>query len=532
MKAFRFEPQQMEEEWARQANLLLNCARIYFARSAAILFILTTILILFKFGSLVWAAGELFPGEIPPDDFRITHMGPDGDATYLAKDLAAAYNSQRDQFLVVWQGSLQNSSLLPRETEIFGQLINAATGSLIGDMKRISFMGLDGDNRYEALQPALAYNPAWDDFLVVWEGNESTTVPNLDEYEIWGQRLSYNAFGALVSTGNELRISGMGPDGNAAYRPFHPAAAYNPDEDRYLVVWESDDNMAPLVDDEYEIFGQEMEYTADVLSESGSDFRISDMGPAGDPNSDAFSPAVAFNKARGEYLIVWSGNEDPALEDFEIWGRRIYPGGSFDDQDKYSDMGPAGELNFFANEPALVYNPDAGEWLVVWEGNQVLPAESEIYGQVLGYTPGGLLIQKGQDDFRISDMGPDRYPSYYASAPQVDYDPGKEFYLVVWNGYDDWGAFDSFENEIFAQLVGGKTRAEVGYNDFPLSDMGIKGDGDYSASSPAIAFSTKSNNFLITWQGDDDRPSMVDDEVAKFWPALCDEPAVIFTAHH
>jgi hypothetical protein len=46
--------------------------------------------------------------------------------------------------------------------------------------------------------------------------------------------------------------------------------------------------------------------------------------------------------------------------------------------------------------------------------------------------------------------------------------------------------------------------------------MGVKGDGDYSASNPALAFSNKSDNFLITWQGDDDRSSMVDNEIEIF----------------
>jgi len=274
--------------------------------------------------------------------------------------------------------------------------------------------------------------------------------------------------------------------------------------------------MAPLVNDEYEIFGQEMEYNSDVLTESGSDFRISVMGPDGDPNSDALSPDIAFNKAKGEYLVVWSGNEDPAKEDFEIWGRLILAGGSFDAQQKISDMGPVGETGFFANDPALVYNPDAEEWLVVWEGNQALPAENEIYGQVLGYTAGGILTQKGRDDLRISDMGPDWYPSNYASVPKVDYDPGKKNYLVVWYGYDGWGTSANVENEIFGQLIDGLTRAEVGYNDFPLSDMGPEGDGDYSASSPALAFSNKSKNFLITWQGNDDRPSLEKNEIEIF----------------
>lgn len=48
----------------------------------------------------------------------------------------------------------------------------------------------------------------------------------------------------------------MGPDGNATYRAWDPAVAYNPTYDEYLVVWAGDDDTAPLVDEEFEIFGQ------------------------------------------------------------------------------------------------------------------------------------------------------------------------------------------------------------------------------------------------------------------------------------
>jgi len=48
----------------------------------------------------------------------------------------------------------------------------------------------------------------------------------------------------------------MGPDGDVYYRAWYPAVAYNSAEDEYLVVWQGDDNTAPLVDEEYEIYGQ------------------------------------------------------------------------------------------------------------------------------------------------------------------------------------------------------------------------------------------------------------------------------------
>ena len=90
---------------------------------------------------------------------------------------------------------------------------------------------------------------------------------------------------------NDLRISDMGPDGNVNFGTFTPAVAYNSLDDEYLVVWRGDDNTAPLVANEFEVFGQRID--AATGAEVGvNDFRISDMGPDGNPSFGADIPAV------------------------------------------------------------------------------------------------------------------------------------------------------------------------------------------------------------------------------------------------
>ena len=49
-----------------------------------------------------------------------------------------------------------------------------------------------------------------------------------------------------------------GRTGTPASPPSIPAVAYNSTNNEYLVVWAGDDNTAPLVDDEFEIFGQRL----------------------------------------------------------------------------------------------------------------------------------------------------------------------------------------------------------------------------------------------------------------------------------
>jgi hypothetical protein len=48
----------------------------------------------------------------------------------------------------------------------------------------------------------------------------------------------------------------MGPDGNAGFDATEPDVAYGSTPNEYLVVWQGDDDTAPLVNEEFEIFGR------------------------------------------------------------------------------------------------------------------------------------------------------------------------------------------------------------------------------------------------------------------------------------
>src|SRR5262245_10111378 len=176
-------------------------------------------------------------------------------------------------------------------------------------------MGPNGDFNFRADRPAVAYNPTNNEYLVVWEGNEN---PAGYEVEIHGQRLNA-ATGAEVGA-NDFRISDMGPDGDGRFSAIEAAVAYNSTDNEYLVVWGASD---PTVE-ENEIFGQRLD--AATGTEVGTnDFRISDMGPDGDPNFDGSTPAVAYNPTNNEYLVTWYGNDNisPGLGELEIYGQRL-----------------------------------------------------------------------------------------------------------------------------------------------------------------------------------------------------------------
>jgi hypothetical protein len=78
----------------------------------------------------------------------------------------------------------------------------------------------------------------------------------------------------------------------------------------FLAVWQGDDNTGAFVNDEVELFGQRI--NASGAEVGANDFRLSDMGPSGDANYAAFEPAVAYNPTNNQYLVVWSGTITPS----------------------------------------------------------------------------------------------------------------------------------------------------------------------------------------------------------------------------
>ena len=116
----------------------------------------------------------------------------------------------------------------------------------------------------------------------------------------------------------------------------------------------------------------------------------------------------------------------------------------------------------------------------------------------------------GDDDFRISHMGPNGGVSTHAFVPAVAYAPSKQEYVVVWLGDD----VDD-EYEIYGQRLD-CDGDQVGQDDFRLSDMGPDGDTRFKAAAPALASVVDGNELLVVWYGDDDEGELIDDEYEIF----------------
>ena len=330
---------------------------------------------------------------------------------------------------------------------------------------------------------------------------------------------------------SDIRISDMGPDQTGSYPAFNARSAYNSTNNEFLVVWRGEDNTAPVVNGENEIYGQRID--AATGAELGvNDFRISDLGDDGETTATvrdnflATEPSVAYNSTNNEYLVVWWGDDDTGAlvdDEFEVYGQRLdgATGAEIGTNDfRISDMGSDGDTNFSATGVDLVYNSTENEYLAVWSGEDdtapLVDGEYEIYCQRLNAETGAEV---GTNDMRVSDMGDESETNAFtrdnfgARNPKVAYNGTNNEYLIVWEADDDAGALIDHESEIWGQFLDGASGAEVGTNDFRISDMGAS-DGSFTflATGPDVAHNSTNNEFLVVWRGVDDTAPLVANE--------------------
>jgi hypothetical protein len=420
---------------------------------------------------------------------RVSHMGPDGNASYFGQFPSVAYNTSAGEYMAAWYGLDNAPGIDPLEREVYVQRLSE-TGAPIGPRIRVSEQGPAGDYNFFALDPKVVYNPVSNEYLVVWWGDTSVRT----EYEIWGQRLS--ASGADV--GGIFRISNMGPDDDTNYTGSHPAVAVNPSNGEYLVVWHGEDNTPPLVDNELEIFGQRL--TAAGTEIGADDFRISEQGADGNTASTADSASVAYNPVSNEFLVIWLG-EIGVSNKFEVWAQRLSAAGTEVGGSDYqiSAIGPTNDPSFDAiATPSVAANPNTGGYMAAFSANVGPPLANgkfEVWGQ--------LLTNAGQrtnaDDFRISEMGADNDPTHGAFEPAVAADPVSGEYLVLFTGDD----VVSDEYEVWAQRLDGTTRAEIG-GEFQVTQIGPPNDPEWDGGEPAVVVDPTPGEYLVAFDADTD----------------------------
>ena len=135
------------------------------------------------------------------------------------------------------------------------------------------------------------------------------------------------------------------------------------------------------------------------------------------PEADRYKPDIAYNTKHKEYLVVWHNTWPDGHRD--IYARRVTEKGDLRSWFAVS----TGSHNRL--QPAVVYNSQRNEYLVVWMWNASGDGQTyEIWGRKVSYDG--------------SSMGPEfhihSWPGRTLWSPRVAYNSLNDLYMVVWNG--------------------------------------------------------------------------------------------------
>ena len=131
--------------------------------------------------------------------------------------------------------------------------------------------------------------------------------------------------------------------------------------------------------------------TAPRVVAAGREFRI--VGPKA--VTDDAEAAVAYASGTNEYLVVWRDGRNETTRAADIYARRVAAAGTRPArEERISGPQALGEDSL----PAVAYNPDTNEYLVVWQDLRNDPTRGhDIYGRPISATGSPL-----GGDLRIS----------------------------------------------------------------------------------------------------------------------------------
>jgi len=295
---------------------------------------------------------------------------------------AVAYNSNHDEYLVVWYNDRGAT------WDIYAQRVG-------GDGTLRSWFCVSHDTGFHNYDPAVVYNPDQDEYLIAWVYDSVITGS-----DIWARLVKWD--------GSDL--------GNPRYAEFpmnqdndtqwNPAVAYNSQNNEYLVVYEN------------WWAGGLRDIDARRVNKDGTA-----LGPASGVNiatgsgQERVFPDVAYNEARNEYLIAYT---------FGVGSNgNIYGKVAFANLGTLSSEIHICDDSFDQDFPAVAAGPD--EYLVAWEDGIWTTNDYDIYARRVSGdgTPqgsaGGFSIAGATTNLRVD--------------PAVAYGAGYG-YLVAWRYYD------------------------------------------------------------------------------------------------
>ena len=189
-----------------------------------------------------------------------------------------------------------------------------------------------------------------------------------------------------------------------------------------------------------------------------------------DASRDQRASACAYNSGRGdEYIVTWQDRRSGT--DYDIFAVIL---------NSYRGEPVSTEIHVCDSVddqcvPSVAYNSVSDEYLIVWEDRRS-GTDYDIFAQLLDGDGGFILA-----NFAVSSViGRDE------RAPRVVYNDVVDDYLVVW---DEESA--SGDTDIMGQILDG--------DGTPIGSAFVICDYSGNQQSPAVAFNSTSDEYLIVW---------------------------------
>jgi hypothetical protein len=354
---------------------------------------------------------------------------------------AVAYNPNHNEYLVVWENSWPGSDIYAQRVSSRGQLLSSfcvATGA-------------GGDQR-DRFRPSVAYDTLNDRYLVIFL------------HDVWGNDSDWNVKGRFIPWNGpsdsltEFTICQWNSSQN------HPVVRFALSQQEFLVVWENNPGGQPSYISGRRVFADGSGFPP------GDGFTIS-AGP-----ESRINPALAYNLARNEYLVVW----DQVGGSHDIYGVRLRGDGLPLGTGAFAIAGwPDDE-----SQPAVAACRGADQYLVGWQSLVGLPTNYDIYARFVtgDGSPAGVYLVDGT-------TGPEK-------AVNIRCDLSGQQYLVAWQTMYAHGYYG-----IWARLANPNETFEPS---FGLVQSGTAAD----RTEPAVAGGRV--NYLVVWAHERDGTAYVD----------------------
>jgi len=287
--------------------------------------------------------------------------------------------------------------------------------------------------------PHVAYNSIRDQYLVVWHNFWGGSR------DIYGRRL--DGEGNLLSW---FTIS------TGAVDRVQPAVAYDPLNDRYLVVWS------------YDFYGDGSDWDlyGRLIPWNGPDAGLTEF-PIETSTRTQDSPEVAFALTQQEFMVVWNNSGGGVPKDIE--GARIQLNGSLVPGGLVAVASGANDRS----NPDIAYNLDRNEYLVTYD---------ELGADILAtrLTAGGVIL--GGGEFGIAGWpSPESRPSVAACGG------GTDRYFVAWQSQ-----FSATDNDAYGRFVTGDGVPDGAPLHFPFTTI--------DEQEPEVACRSGAAEFLVVWE--------------------------------